>query len=89
MNWLCVALLVMLVSVSPVAAAPDCPPTPTPPVTAVTLADADASGPWYVWVGVSLLMVVVWSSVAAMVGFEAGHDKGWQDGYAARRELFR
>ncbi|MFA5379139.1 MAG: hypothetical protein WC455_25515 [Dehalococcoidia bacterium] len=89
MKWLCVAVLVMLVSVSPVAAAPDCPPTPTPPVTAVTLADADANGSWYVWIGVSGLMVAVWGGVAWSLGFENGHDKGWHDGYAARRELFR
>jgi hypothetical protein len=57
-------------------------------VTAVTFSDTDASGSWYVWIGVSLLMVAVWGGVAAMVGFDAGYDKGRQDGCAARKELF-
>lgn len=88
MKAIYVVLLVLSVFVSPVVAAPDCPPTPTPPVTAVTLADIDASGPWYVWVGVLLLTVAAWGGAAAIVGFNVGYDKGWQDGYDARKRFF-
>ena len=91
MKALLLALIVVLWFAAPVVAAPDCPrtPTPTPPPTAVTLADVEGSGPWYVWLGTLIVVALVAFGAGIVVGETRASERGrtQRDIDRARREL--
>ena len=60
---LALVVLVVLWFAAPVVAAPDCPPP-----TAVTLADVEGSGPWYVWLGALALVALVAFAAGVIIG---------------------